>query len=157
MVEKRLQSLKDSGAYKGKFSALCHFFGYEGRCAFPTNFDADYCYSLGFNAFILIACGFTGYLSSIRNLCAPAAQWIAGGVPLTMMMNVEQRHGSRRPVIKKALVELDGKPFRKFESLRDEWAVNTDYLYPGAIQYFGPAEVCDEPTKTLKLEKGTQE
>ncbi|MCL2478783.1 MAG: diphosphate--fructose-6-phosphate 1-phosphotransferase, partial [Treponema sp.] len=152
LVQKRLMKLEEEGVYRGKFSCLGHFFGYEGRCAFPSNFDADYCYSLGFNAFLLIAFGLTGYLSSIKNLTAPASEWIAGGVPLTMMMNMEQRHGSKKPVIKKALVELDGAPFMEFDSKRDIWAVKTCFLYPGAIQYFGPPEVCDEPTKTLKLE-----
>jgi pyrophosphate--fructose-6-phosphate 1-phosphotransferase len=152
MVEKKLAAMKTEGLYKGKFSALGHFFGYEGRCAFPSNFDADYCYSLGFAAFVLIASGLTGYLSSVRNLTAPAEQWIAGGVPLTMMMNMEQRHGSQKPVIKKALVELEGEPFKAFDAVRDTWAVKTCFLFPGAIQYFGPPEVCDEPTKTIKLE-----
>jgi pyrophosphate--fructose-6-phosphate 1-phosphotransferase len=152
-VEARLAEMKKEGTYKGKFSAYCHFFGYEGRCAFPSNFDADYCYALGYNAFVLIASGVTGYLSSVRNLTAPANEWVAGGIPLTMMMNMEQRHGSKKPVIRKALVELDGKPFKEYAAHRDEWAINTDYLYPGAIQYYGPAEVCDQPTKTLKLER----
>jgi pyrophosphate--fructose-6-phosphate 1-phosphotransferase len=152
MTEKRLADLKAAGKYKGKFSALGHFFGYEGRCAFPSNFDAGYCYALGFSAFVLIASGLTGYLSSVRNLTAPADQWIAGGVPLTMMMNMEQRHGSRKPVIKKALVDLDGDPFKTFASVRDIWAVETSFIFPGAIQYFGPPEVCDQPTMTLKLE-----
>jgi pyrophosphate--fructose-6-phosphate 1-phosphotransferase len=152
-VEKKLAEMKKAGTYKGKFSSYCHFFGYEGRCAFPSNFDADYCYSLGFNAFMLIASGLTGYLSSIRNLTAPADQWIAGGIPLTMMMNMEQRHGSQKPVIKKALVELDGKPFKEFASHRDDWAINTSYLFPGAIQYYGPSEVCDATTKTIALER----
>ncbi len=152
MVEKRLAELKKKGTYKGKFSALGHFFGYEGRCAFPSNFDADYCYSLGFSAFLLINAGLTGYLSSVKNLTAPAAKWVAGGVPLTMMMNMEQRHGSKKPVIKKALVELDGAPFKALAAKRDEWAVTTSFLFPGAIQYYGPTEVCDQPTKTLKLE-----
>ena len=152
MVEKRLAKLKEEGVYKGKFSALGHFFGYEGRCAFPSNFDADYCYSLGFSAFLLIASGLTGYISSVKNLVAPAKEWIAGGVPLTMMMNMEQRHGSKKPVIKKALVELDGAPFKAFDEVRDSWAVKTSFHYPGAIQYYGPTEVCDQPTKTLKLE-----
>jgi pyrophosphate--fructose-6-phosphate 1-phosphotransferase len=154
MTEKKLAAMKSAGLYKGKFSALGHFFGYEGRCAFPSNFDADYCYSLGFAAFVLIASGLTGYLSSVRNLTAPADQWIAGGVPLTMMMNMEQRHGAKKPVIKKALVELEGGPFKAFDAVRDTWAVKTSFLFPGAIQYFGPPEVCDEPTKTLKLEHG---
>jgi pyrophosphate--fructose-6-phosphate 1-phosphotransferase len=153
MVEKKLHALKEQKLYKGKFSALTHFFGYEGRCAFPSNFDADYCYSLGYSAFVLIASGLTGYLSSVRNLTAPAAEWIAGGVPLTMMMNMEQRHGSKKPVIKKALVELEGGPFKAFDAGRDTWAVKTSFLFPGAIQYFGPPEVCDEPTKTLQLER----
>ena len=152
MVEKRLAKLKEEGVYKGKFSALGHFFGYEGRCAFPSNFDADYCYSLGFSAFVLIASGLTGYISSVKNLVAPAKEWIAGGVPLTMMMNLEQRHGSKKPVIKKALVELDGAPFKAFDAVRNIWAVKTSFHYPGAIQYYGPPEVCDQPTKTLKLE-----
>jgi len=153
MVKKKLNELKAAGTYKGKFSALAHFFGYEGRCAFPSNFDSDYCYSLGYSAFVLIASGFTGYLSSVRNLTAKASEWTAGGVPITMMMNMEQRHGEGKPVIKKALVELDGKPFKAFKSIRDEWAVKTSFKVPGSIQYFGPPEVCDEPTITLKLEK----
>jgi pyrophosphate--fructose-6-phosphate 1-phosphotransferase len=152
MVEKKLHSLKKEGLYKGKFSAQAHFFGYEGRCAFPSNFDADYCYSLGYSAFVLIASGLTGYLASVRNLTAPADQWIAGGVPLTMMMNMEQRHGSKKPVIKKALVDLAGGPFKAFDAVRDVWAVKTSFLFPGAIQYFGPPDVCDQPTKTLWLE-----
>jgi pyrophosphate--fructose-6-phosphate 1-phosphotransferase len=154
MVEKRLEKLKQEGIYKGKFSALGHFFGYEGRCAFPSNFDADYCYALGFSAFVLIASGLTGYLSSVKNLTAPAAEWKAGGVPLTMMMNMEQRHGAKKPVIKKALVELEGAPFRAFDAARDTWAVKTCFLFPGAIQYYGPPEVCDQPAKTLLLEHG---
>jgi pyrophosphate--fructose-6-phosphate 1-phosphotransferase len=152
MVEKKLGELKKLDTYKGKFSALAHFFGYEGRCAFPSNFDADYCYSLGFTAFMLIASGLTGYISSVKNLVAPAEQWIPGGIPLTMMMNMEKRHGTSKPVIKKALVELDGKPFKAFAAKREEWAVKTCYLFPGAIQYYGAPEVCDQPTKTLKLE-----
>ena len=152
MVGKRLAKLKKEGLYKGKFAALGHFFGYEGRCAFPSNFDTDYCYSLGYSAFVLIASGLTGYISSVKNLTAPANEWIAGGVPLTMMMNMEQRHGSKKPVIRKALVDLEGSPFKAFDAARDAWAVKTMFHYPGAIQYFGPAEVCDQPTKTLKLE-----
>jgi pyrophosphate--fructose-6-phosphate 1-phosphotransferase len=152
MVEKRLAVLKAEGKYKGKFSAQGHFFGYEGRCAFPSNFDADYCYTLGFGAFVLIASGLTGYISSVRNLTAQADQWMACGVPLTMMMNMEQRHGFKKPVIKKALVELEGAPFKAFAAARGTWAVETCFLIPGAIQYFGPSEVCDQPTKTLKLE-----
>jgi len=152
MVEKKLSILKDRGQYSGKFSYLTHFFGYEGRCAFPSNFDSDYCYSLGYSAFVLIAAGLTGYLSSVKNLTAPAEKWIAGGVPLTMMMNLEHRHGAQKPVIRKALVHLDGKPFKAFAAKRDEWAVKTSYLFPGSIQYFGPPEVCDAPTVTLKLE-----
>jgi pyrophosphate--fructose-6-phosphate 1-phosphotransferase len=156
MVEKRLAKLREEGIYKGKFNALGHFFGYEGRCAFPSNFDAGYCYSLGFSAFVLIASGLTGYLSSVRNLTAPAAEWKAGGVPLTMMMNMEQRHGAKKPVIKKALVELDGEPFKAFDAVRDTWAVKTSFLFPGAIQYYGPPEICDQPTKTLLLEHKKQ-
>jgi len=152
MVEQRLAELKKAGTYTGKFSALAHFFGYEGRCAFPSNFDADYTYALGFTAFVLIASGLTGYLSSVKNLTAPADQWVAGGIPLTMMMNMEQRHGSKKPVIRKALVELEGKPFKTFAAKRAEWAVKTSFLFPGAIQYYGPSEVCDQPTKTLILE-----
>lgn len=139
-------------AAKGKFSSLHHFFGYEGRCADPSNFDADYCYSLGYNASALINAGVTGYMSSVRNLVKPAVQWIAGGIPITMMMNVERRNAEDKPVIQKALVRLDGKPFQKFASQRDDWAHNTCYIYPGPIQYFGPAEVCDQPSMTLKYE-----
>ena len=152
-VAKRLAEKKKAGTYNGKFSSYTHFFGYEGRCAFPSNFDADYCYALGYNAFVLIAGGLTGYLSSVRNLVKSAKEWTAGGVPLTMMMNMEQRHGSKKPVIKKALVELNGKPFKKFALQRDKWAIDTSYTFPGAIQYFGPSEVCDCPTKTLLLER----
>jgi pyrophosphate--fructose-6-phosphate 1-phosphotransferase len=152
LVEQKLHVLKERKFYKGKFGHMTHFFGYEGRCAFPTNFDSDYCYSLGFSAFVLIASGLTGYLSSVRNLTATADKWVAGGVPLTMMMNMEQRHGHRKPVIKKALVDLNDKPFRRFKKLRDDWAVRTSYLFPGAIQYFGPPEVCDATTETLKIE-----
>jgi pyrophosphate--fructose-6-phosphate 1-phosphotransferase len=152
MVEKRLNAMREKNLYKGKFLSQTHFFGYEGRCAFPSNFDADYCYSLGFSAFVLIAAGLTGYLSSVKNLTAPAEQWTAGGVPLTMMMNLEQRHGSKKPVIKKALVELDGRPFKTFAANRSLWAEKTCFLFPGAIQYYGPQEVCDQPSITLKLE-----
>lgn len=152
MIEEKLSSLKKEGKYSGKFSTQSHFFGYEGRCAFPSNFDADYCYSLGFNAFALINFGLTGYLSSVRNLTEPANDWIAGGVPLTMMMNMERRHGEMKPVIKKALVELDGPVFKKLESNREDWAMNDRYLFPGAIQYFGPSSVCDITTVTLQLE-----
>ncbi len=154
LVETKLAAMKKSGTYKGSFSSYNHFFGYEGRCAFPSNFDADYCYSLGYTAFILIANGLTGYLSSVRNLTAPAKEWIAGGVPLTMMMNMEQRHGSKKPVIRKALVELDGKPFKTLAKNRPVWEVKTSYTFPGAIQYYGPDEVCNEPTQTLLLERG---
>ncbi|MDR2048062.1 MAG: diphosphate--fructose-6-phosphate 1-phosphotransferase, partial [Treponema sp.] len=152
MVEKQLAELKQMGAYTGKFSALAHFFGYEGRCAFPSNFDADYCYSLGFTAFVLIASGLTGYISSVKNLVAPADKWAPGGIPLTMMMNMEKRHGASKPVIKKALVELEGRPFKTFAASRTEWAEKTCFRFPGAIQYYGPPEVCDQPTSTLKLE-----
>jgi len=154
LVETKLAAMKKAGTYKGSFSSYNHFFGYEGRCAFPSNFDADYCYSLGYTAFILIANGLTGYLSSVRNLTAPAKEWIAGGVPLTMMMNMEQRHGSKKPVIRKALVELDGKPFKTLAKNRPVWEVKTSYTFPGAIQYYGPDEVCNEPTQTLLLERG---
>lgn len=154
MVSDRLDELAAEGAYKGTFSAQNHFFGYEGRCAFPSNFDADYCYSLGYTAFLLISNGLTGYISSVRNLQAPAEDWIAGGIPLTMMMRMEQRHGSQKPVIKKALVELDGAPFRTFAEHRAEWAEKTSFMNPGAIQYFGPDEVSNQPTITLTLERG---
>ena len=155
MVQKRLAVLKANGEYKGKFSALNHFFGYEGRCAIPSNFDADYCYSLGINASHLIAAGKTGYMSVVKNLTAPAAEWIAGGVPITKMFNMERRNGKMKPVIQKALVDLNGAPFKYFAAHRAEWGdANTSYIYPGPIQYYGPTEVCDQPTKTLKLEKG---
>jgi pyrophosphate--fructose-6-phosphate 1-phosphotransferase len=152
MVQKKLAVMKESGQYRGKFDHQTHFFGYEGRCAFPSNFDSDYCYSLGYSAFVLIASGLTGYISSVKNLTANADKWIAGGVPLTMMMNLEQRHGSKKPVIRKALVDLNGKPFKTFEEKRALWAEKTCFLFPGSIQYFGPAEVCDMPTVTLRLE-----
>ena len=152
MIELKLKELKSEGKYNGKFSSQSHFFGYEGRCAFPSNFDSDYCYSLGFNAFMLVAAGLTGYISSITNLSAPADQWKAGGIPVTMMMNLEQRHGEMKPVIKKALVELDGKPFMTFANNREAWYKTTSFTFPGAIQYYGPDEVCNLPTVTLKLE-----
>ena len=154
MVATKLAQWKEEGKYTGKFAAQHHFFGYEGRCAAPSNFDADYCYSLGYTAAALIGNGKTGYMSSVRNTTAPADQWIAGGVPITMMMNMERRHGEMKPVIQKALVKLDGAPFKAFAAQRDQWAKETDYVYPGPIQYFGPAEVCDQPTKTLQLEQG---
>ena len=153
MVATKLAAWKEEGKYNGKFGPQHHFFGYEGRCAAPSNFDADYCYSLGYTASMLIANGKTGYMSSVRNTTAPAAEWIAGGVPITMMMNMERRHGEMKPVIQKALVKLDGAPFKKFAACREEWAKETAYVYPGPIQYFGPTEVCDEPTKTLQLEQ----
>ena len=156
MISTRLDELKSQGEYIGKFNAQSHFFGYEGRCAFPSNFDADYCYSLGFNAFALINFGLTGYLSSVRNLTAPASEWVAGGVPLTMMMNMEKRHGEMKPVIQKALVRLDGPVFKQLEQNREDWAMNDRYLFPGAIQYFGPSCVCDVTTCTLQLEKSKQ-
>ncbi len=152
IVERKLRKLKESGEYKGKFSALNHFFGYEGRCAFPSNFDADYCYSLGYNAFMLIRGGYTGYISVISNLSKPATKWKAGGMPIVKMFNLEQRHGEKKPVIRKALVDLEGKPFRYFASRRAEWAEKTCFTYPGAIQYYGPESVCDITTRTLKLE-----
>ena len=155
MVAKRLAHLKAEGKYKGKFAAINHFFGYEGRCAIPSNFDADYTYSLGVVASLLINAGKTGYMASVRNLTAPASEWIAGGVPITLMMNMERRHGKMKPVIQKALVDLNGEPFKFFEKYRDKWSDDTsDYIYPGPIQYFGPSEVCDQPTRTLLLEKG---
>jgi len=153
LVKDNLAARKAAGTYNGKFSAQHHFFGYEGRCAFPSNFDADYCYSLGYNAFMLIQYGYTGYLSKVSNLQDPAEEWVAGGMPITKMMNIERRHGADKPVIRKALVELDGKPFQYFAANRDEWAVETCYTYPGAIQYYGPSEVCDLTTRTLALEK----
>ena len=153
MVATRLAEWKKEGKFVGKFSAQHHFFGYEGRCAAPSNYDADYCYSLGYNASRLIANGKTGYMSVIRNTTAPAAEWIAGGVPITMMMNMERRNGAMKPVIRKALVELDGAPFKYFAAHREEWARTTSYIYPGPIQYWGPAEVCDLSTRTLQLEQ----
>ena len=153
LVKDKLDARKAAGTYTGKFNALHHFLGYEGRCAFPSNFDSDYCYSLGYNAFMLIQYGYNGYLSKISNLSQPASEWVAGGMPITKMMNIERRHGEDKPVIKKALVELDGKPFKFFEANRDKWAVDTCFVYPGAIQYYGPTEVCDITTVTLALEQ----
>ena len=153
MVKANLDARKAAGTYNGKFGAQHHFLGYEGRCAFPSNFDADYCYSLGYNAFMLIQYGYTGYLSKVSNLQAPAEEWVAGGMPITKMMNIERRHGADKPVIRKALVELDGKPFQYFQAHREQWALETCFVYPGAIQYFGPSEVCDLTTRTLALEK----
>lgn len=153
MVATRLAAWKKEGRYTGSFSPQHHFFGYEGRCAAPSNYDADYCYSLGFNASRLIANDKTGYMSVIRNTTAPAAEWVAGGVPITMMMNMERRNGAMKPVIRKALVELDGAPFKFFAAHREEWAEKTAYVYPGPIQYWGPSEVCDQCTRTLALEQ----
>lgn len=152
MVATRLEELRKEGKFNGKFAAQHHFFGYEGRCAAPSNFDADYCYALGYNAACLINAGVTGYMSSLRNLTKPSVQWLAGGIPISMMFNMERRHGEMKPVIQKALVRLDGTPFRRFAAKRDEWAMNECYVFPGPIQYFGPAEVCDQPTQTLKYE-----
>ncbi len=153
MVGAKLAQWKKEGKYNGKFSALHHFFGYEGRCAAPSNFDADYCYALGTSAALLIASGKTGYMAIVKNTTARTDEWKAGGVPITMMMNMERRNGEMKPVIRKALVELDGKPFKTFVAQRDQWAKETCYVYPGPIQYWGPAEVCDQPTKTLELEQ----
>ncbi|MBR1424370.1 diphosphate--fructose-6-phosphate 1-phosphotransferase [bacterium] len=156
MIANRLDDMKLQGDFIGKFSAQSHFFGYEGRCAFPSNFDADYCYSLGYNAYALISKGLTGYLSSVKNLIKPADQWIAGGVPLTMMMNMERRNNEMKPVIKKALVELDGPVFKRLADNREDWAMNDRYLFPGAVQYFGPSSVCDITTVTLQLEQSKE-
>jgi len=153
LVRDNLAARKAAGTYKGKFGTHHHFLGYEGRCAFPSNFDADYCYSLGYNAAMLIQYGYTGYLSKVSNLQAPAEEWVAGGMPITKMMNIERRHGADKPVIRKALVELEGAPFKFFAANREKWAVETCFTYPGAIQYFGPSEVCDLTTRTLALEK----
>ena len=153
MVAQKLERRKKVGKYFGKFSAQHHFFGYEGRCAAPSNYDADYCYALGTSAAQLIANGKTGYMAIVKNTTKPADQWIAGGVPITMMMNMERRNGEMKPVIRKALVELDGAPFKAFAAQRDEWARKTAYVYPGPIQYWGPTEVCDQPTMTLALEQ----
>ena len=154
MVAQKLEKMKKAGKYVGKFGTQHHFFGYEGRCAAPSNFDADYCYALGTSAAQLIANGKTGYMAIVKNTTAPADEWVAGGVPITMMMNMERRNGKMKPVIRKALVELDGAPFKTFVAQRDEWAKNTCFTYPGPIQYWGPTEVCDQPTMTLALEKG---
>ncbi len=153
MVGKRLEVLAAEGKYEGKYSTMHHFFGYEGRCADPSNFDANYCYGLGYTAACLIASGVTGYMSSLRNLTFAPVNWVAGGIPITMMMNMERRNGHVKPVIRKALVELDGAPFLKFAKQRDEWKVGTCYTYPGPIQYFGPAEICDQPSLTLVYEQ----
>ncbi|MCL2144720.1 MAG: diphosphate--fructose-6-phosphate 1-phosphotransferase [Endomicrobia bacterium] len=154
MVQKKLSELKKSGDFKGKFNAIMHFFGYEGRCGIPSNFDANYTYALGYNAAVLALNGLTGYLSSVKNLTKPPKQWICGGIPLTMMMNIERRHGKEKPVIQKALVDLKGKPFKAFVKNRDKWAMSESYVFPGPIQYFGPAAVTDMTTKTLQYEKG---
>ena len=153
MVANKLAAWKNEGKFVGKFAAQHHFFGYEGRCAAPSNYDADYCYALGTSAAQLVANGKTGYMAIVKNTTAPAEQWVAGGVPITMMMNMERRNGQMKPVIKKALVRLDGAPFKEFAAHREEWAENTSFVYPGPIQYFGPSEVCDQCTMTLKLEQ----
>ena len=153
LVQERLEKMRIDGEYQGRFSALAHFFGYEGRCAFPSNFDADYCFALGFSAFLLLGAGLTGYIANIAELHSPPAQWIPGGIPLTMMMNMEQRHGRRKPVIRKALVELEGAPFKALAANRAQWALESAYTFPGAVQYFGPPEVSERTTRTLELEK----
>ena len=153
MVAAKLAAWKVEGKFCGKFSALHHFFGYEGRCAAPSNFDADYCYSLGVSASQLIANGKTGYMAIVKNTTKPASEWVAGGVPITMMLNMEKRNGQMKPVIRKALVDLDGAPFKAFAAHRDEWKKQTAYVYPGPIQYFGPSEVCDKTTETLRYEQ----
>ena len=154
MVGTKLAAWKKDGRFVGKFAPLTHFFGYEGRCAMPSNFDADYCYALGRTAACLIAAGVTGYMSSVQNLTASAKEWIAGGIPTTMMMNMERRHGEMKPVIQKALVDLNGKPFAFFAAHRAEWAKTTSFTYPGPIQFYGPVELCDQPSRTLALEQG---
>jgi pyrophosphate--fructose-6-phosphate 1-phosphotransferase len=151
-VESKLDDLKAERLYKGRFSSTIHFFGYEGRCAFPSNFDADYCYTLGSTAAALLVSGLTGYIVSVRNLIAPARQWIPGGIPLPSLMNIEKRQGEQKPVIRKALVDLEGAPFKTYEAERRRWALDTCFICPGAIQYFGPPAVCDGVTKTLELE-----
>ncbi|MBD5189921.1 MAG: diphosphate--fructose-6-phosphate 1-phosphotransferase [Bacteroidales bacterium] len=156
MVARRLEEMREEGQYSGKFAAQHHFFGYEGRCADPTNFDADYTYALGYNAAMLINAGLTGYMSSVRNLTDHTENWICGGIPITMMMNMERRNGELKPVIQKALVNLNGRPYLKFASRRETLALNTLYQYPGPIQYFGPAEICDRPSMTLLLEHGKE-
>ena len=153
LVQERLEKMRIDGEYQGRFSALAHFFGYEGRCAFPSNFDADYCFALGFSAFLLLGAGLTGYIANIAELHSPPARWIPGGIPLTMMMNMEQRHGRRKPVIRKALVELQGAPFKALAAHRAQWALESAYTFPGAVQYFGPPEVSERTTRTLELEK----
>ena len=153
LVQERLDKMRIDGEYQGRFSALAHFFGYEGRCAFPSNFDADYCFALGFSAFLLLGAGLTGYIANIAELHSPPARWIPGGIPLTMMMNMEQRHGRRKPVIRKALVELEGAPFKALAAHRAQWALESAYTFPGAVQYFGPPEVSERTTRTLELEK----
>lgn len=154
MVKEKLREMASEGSYKGKFDSQTHFMGYEGRCSFPTNFDADYCYSLGFDAYLLALYGFSGYIASIRNLAAPAGEWLPGGIPLVSMMNIERRHGAEKPVIRKALVELDGKSFASFASQRDRWALSSDYRIPGSIQYFGPSPITDAPPAILGIERG---
>jgi pyrophosphate--fructose-6-phosphate 1-phosphotransferase len=153
MVHKKLSELKKAGKYAGKFSAITHFFGYEGRCGIPSNFDANYTYALGYNAAALVLNAMTGYLSSVRNLTKPSKQWVCGGIPLTMMMNIERRHGNDKPVIRKALVDLKGRPFRELAKNRDKWSLTESYIFPGPIQYFGPAAVTDMTTKTLQYEQ----
>ncbi|MEI8245841.1 MAG: diphosphate--fructose-6-phosphate 1-phosphotransferase [Lentisphaerota bacterium] len=152
MVKKQLKEMAVKGQFKGKFSTQSHFLGYEGRCAAPSNYDADYCYSLGCTAAALIGAGRTGYMASVRNTTKPSTKWVCGGIPITMMMNIEKRHGEDKPVIQKALVKLDAAPFKFFAKNRDQWAVSSEYIYPGPIQYFGPSAVCDQVTVTLALE-----
>jgi pyrophosphate--fructose-6-phosphate 1-phosphotransferase len=153
MIQKRLAELKKKDKYKGKFSSVTHFFGYEGRCGFPSNFDANYTYALGYNSAVLILNGLTGYMSFVGNLLKTPKQWVCGGIPITMMMNIERRNGKDIPVIQKALVDLNGKPFEEFVKMRDKWAMSESYLFPGPIQYFGPANVSGITTRTLQYEQ----
>jgi diphosphate-dependent phosphofructokinase len=152
MIKNYLVSMSAAGSFTGKFSPMSQFYGYEGRSVYPSNFDANYCYALGTASFLLIANGVTGYIASVNNLAKPCREWTAGGVPLTMMMNMEDRKGTRKPVIAKSLVDIDGAPFKAFAAQREKWGVETDYVFPGPIQYFGPDEVCNRTTETLRLE-----
>lgn len=152
MCDARLAEWAKEGKYTGKFAAQHHFFGYEGRCAMPSNFDANYCYALGTSAAMLIANDKTGYMAIVKNTTKPTDEWTAGGVPITMMMNMERRNGEMKPVIRKALVDLNGKPFKTLVEHRESWAKDTCFINPGPIQYFGPTEICNSTTKTLALE-----
>lgn len=152
LVAKELKKRKQDCSYKGKFSAVEHFFGYEGRAGLPSNFDATYCYALGHVAAILVNEKCSGYIAAISNLTMPAEKWQAKGIPLAGMLHIETRQGKDKPVIKKALVDLKGKPFLYFQKMRSTWQSEDRYRYPGPMQFFGDRELTDLPPLSMLFE-----